>query len=298
VPYRKTNIFLDLTGKTAQRRLVIKWLTFRSLTKRDLTITCLTIIVLLGQSGCAVKTAPPRVSEELRAGLGTIAVAPARFVPKEADFHIPTKGHARGAGRGAATGALFAAGSVELLPFIIISPVYPALIGAGALIGGAYGAGATDSKATVEEAEAAYKKTLATMNIQQALAEHILECARAQTPYTFVLWDQSPGVVNKSSDGMPLEGNEINTILEVSVLRFGLEGEKKINPPLHVSMTVNTRLIRAEDRQCLYDRTFDYASQDHKFTEWGDHDAELFRRTVGQACQELSDEIVSVLFLF
>jgi len=272
----------------------MKWLTFTSLSIRNFTIICLTVILLIGQLGCAVKTAPPRVSEELRAGLGTVAVAPARFIPKETEFRIPTKGQARGAGRGAATGAMV---SAELFPLIVLCPVYPALIGAGAVIGGVYGAGAAESKTTVEEAAAAYKKALANIKIQQALGECIFECARTQAPYTFVLLDQGRRVVNERLDYRPLAGNGINTILEVNVLKFGLEGEGKINPPLHVTMTVHTRLIRAADNWSLYERTFDYASQNHKFTEWAANEAELFRGMVGRACQELSDEIVSVLFL-
>jgi hypothetical protein len=274
----------------------MKWPTFTKSSIRNRTIICLTIILLIGQLGCAIKKPPLRVTEALRAQFGSIAVAPAQFTP-ETKFSMPAKGRVSGAGKGAAIGTLgfLLCGDGRAL---LIAFACPPAIAIGTAIGGVYGAVAAESKATVEEAEATLKRALAAMKIQQALGERIFEYARAQTPYTFeLLLDQGASTVNENSDYRPLAGYGIDTILEVNVLKFGLQGEGYINPPLHVNMTVHIRLIRAGDNMGLYERKFDYSSKNHKFTEWAANDAELFRSMVGQACQELSDEIVSELFL-
>jgi len=274
-----------------------------SLSARNLTIISLSIIILIGQLGCAVKTSPPRVSEELRAGLGTIAVAPALFAPKQSEFPVPAKGRLRGAGRGLATGFMAGAESGAYLPSdagladVAVAAGYLGLIATSTVIGGIYGAATAESETTVEEAEVAYKKALATIEIQQALGERILECAHTQAPHTFVLVDQGRRAADETPDYRPLASSGIDTILEINVLQFGLAGEGKINPPLHLSISVRAKLIQAGYNRDLYARTFDYSSQSHKFIEWTANGAELFRRTAEHACQELSDQIVSALFL-
>jgi len=269
---------------------------------RNFTVTCLTIIFLIGQVGCAAKTRPLRLTNELRAQLGTIAVAPARFIPEQ-ELRTPAKGRLSGAGRGAAAGFT----ETERLGLLVPSSggVEGALIAAGVVaiiatatvIGGVYGAVAAPSKATVEEAEAVLKKARAAVEVQQALGEHIVAYGRAHTHFTFkLLLDQGPSAVNEQVDYRPLAGDGVDTVLEVNVLKFGFQGDYSVNPPVHVSMTVQIRLIRAADTTKLFERTFDYSSKNHKFTEWAAHDAQLFREVVARTYQEAAKEIVGELF--
>jgi hypothetical protein len=246
--------------------------------------------------GCATKPAKLRVTEVLRARFDTIAVAPGRFTP-ETDFSRPAKGRVSGAGRGAAIGTLgfLAVGDGQGL---ILALACPPSIAVGTAIGGLYGAVAAEPKATVEKAEAAFKKVLADIKIQQALGERIFENARARTPHTFrLLLDQGPYVVSVKPNYRPLASHGIDTIVETNVLKIELAGEGYINPALHVEMKVCVRLIRAEDNTSLYEANFDYSSKDHKLAEWAANDAQLFREAVAQANEVLSGEIVDELFL-
>ena len=181
---------------------------------------------------------------------------------------------------------------------LLLAIFCPPSIAVGTAIGGLYGAVVAEPKAEVEKAEAAFKKSLADIKIQQALGERIFEHARARTPHTFkLLLDQGPSIVNENPYYRPLASHGIDTIVETNVLKVELVGEGCINPPLHVHVTVRVRLIRAADNTSLYEGKFDYSSKDHNLTKWAANDAQLFREVVARANEVLSGEIVDELFL-
>jgi hypothetical protein len=271
---------------------------------RNLTVVCLFVIFLMGQVGCAAKTPPPRLAPETRAQFGTIAVVPARFAP-EADLLTPAKGALRGTGRGLGAGYKATEGLENLVPTsgdglagLVIGTGVLAIVATSTLIGGVYGAVAAEPKATVEELEAVLKKAMAAMEVQKALGANIVEYGQAEMRYAFrLLLDQGPRSAKSEVDYRPLSGYGVDTLLQVNVLKFGLQGEQSVNPPLHLIMAVQTKLIRDADSTSLYERTFDYSSEDHKFTEWAANDAQLFRATVAGAYREVSEDIVIELLL-
>jgi hypothetical protein len=184
-----------------------------------------------------------------------------------------------------------AAGLVELA-------ILCAAVSAGTVIGGVYGAVKAEPHATVKDAEAALKKAMTDMAIQQALGEHVLDYAQTQTRYPFeLLFDRGPKSANEKVDYRPLAESGVDTVLEISALKLGLEGAWSVNPPVQVSMKVMTRLIRSRDNTSLYEQAYDYSSQEHKFIEWAANDAQLFREAVARAYQEISEDIVIELLL-
>lgn len=168
----------------------------------------------------------------------------------------------------------------------------------GALVGGVYGAVAAEDAETVQEAEAVLTQALDNLGMQEALRGHVLEEARKQTPYPFVLLkDQGPVTSGEAINYRPLATQGIDTVLELRMESIGLDGEWAVDPPLAILMDVRTRLIRLEDGVLLYHYTFPYRSGVHLFTKWAAHDAQLFREGLDSGYQTLAREVVEELFL-
>ncbi len=262
-------------------------------------IALLALTVLIGQWGCAAGriTVPPEpLSEEARANLGTTGVVSARFSP-EAQLEGPTSGKGSGSAKGIA--ALFfglilggtAAAGFGAAFGVLLAPVF----GMG---GAVYGAIAAESAATVGEAEGTLKKIVADLKIQESMQDCVLQMAREQTRYSFILLDDwGPTVPGEGVDYSSLTIEGVNTILEISVERLGLLGEG-INPPLPLVMSTRARLVKANDGTELYAGTWVYQSRTRKFVEWAANDAQPFREEVDRASQSLATEIGDVLFQF
>lgn len=276
-----------------------------ALTTRHATRIGLSVLLVLVQVGCATAPylLPEPPSEQTRAQFGTIGVVSAHFTPK-AEFVAPAKGGGAGAGRGAATGAGKGAAFVAELSrgchgqgCAIVLLVVPAAI-IGGLIGGVAGAATAVPAEAVEEAEAAIKTVLATLKVQEALRDRVLQVARDQTRHHFVLFeDQGPPAPDATVSYGSLASGGIDAILEISVLVVDLAGEWDVNPPLALVMTMQARLLRAVDGLELYAHTLEYRSATRKFTEWAMNNAKPFRDELNLAQQSLAEKIVEELFL-
>ena len=265
---------------------------------RQPVVIWLSITLLIVQWGCA--HAPPRpvpqpLSEEVRATLGTIGVVSAAVTP-ETQFKGPTGGKLHGTGKGAAVGFLAGAGRAAMVTppeplsaALWLVFVVPAVAAVGTVAGGVYGAFAAESGGKVKEAEAALNKALGELKVQETMRDRVLQEAVDKTPHTFVLiHDQAP----YSS----LADKGIDTVLEISVLRFGLAGSG-VNPPLALVISVRASLIRISDGTELYGRPWIYHSRKRKLTDWAADDAQPFREEVDRVYQGLAERIVEELFL-
>jgi len=266
---------------------------------RYLAIALFYTAFLISPFGCAhvPRSKPPTLSEQVKVELGTIGVVPACFQP-ETNFLRPLgKGEAAGAGAMAgATGALYA---IAQNPVIIIVPyAIPIAIGAGMVIGTGVGAvlGVTDSKK--KEAESVLTVALTEFNVQEWVAGNLLSIAKEKTHYQLVLLKEiGPVLLDQGIqyDSPSIKG--VHTVLETSVRKCGLWGEKGINPPLHFFMTVTTRVIRLSDNVELYNHTFRYEGKSQKFVKWAANNGQPFREEFELCCRTLAKEIVETLFL-
>ncbi len=156
--------------------------------------------------------------------------------------------------------------------------------------GAVYGAIEGKPKETIRKAEETLNHYLT--DLQQMMQERIIFSAQKKTQCTFVVPDQCvPYDLSNIKD--------IDTILEISVWRFGLWGEKDlINPPLSLFMIVRIRLIRIKDNTELFSDTFRYESRKkQKFTKWAKKDAQLFREELDRCLGSLAERIVAELFI-
>jgi len=264
---------------------------------RKTIVTALVLLLLIGQWGCATTQGPqpPRLSEEVRANLGTIGVVSGRF-SQEAHLEAPTSGKWSGAGKGAAAGFF---GSIQGAAqgggyggavVLLLSPVF-------AMGGAIYGAIAAESAEKVEAAEATFKRALADLKIQETFRNRVLQVARDQTRHVLVLLlEHGPTAPGGAVEYPFVTSQGVDTVLEIGVEKLGLPGGG-INPPLSLIMNAHARLVRATDGMELYARTWIYRSGTRKFVEWAADNAQPLHEELERAYQSLAEQVVDELFL-
>ncbi len=161
------------------------------------------------------------------------------------------------------------------------------LLPVGALVGAIHGADKGLPEEEKEKADAALRQAITDIMGRETMRERLVEAGRRQTDYSFVMLE---------GQELP-ETTDIDTVLEVSVQSFGLQGEG-VNPPLIFFFDVQTRLARAVDGEEIQRDTFQYHSMvKRSFTEWAINDARHFREEFDRGCECLAERIVDVLFL-
>lgn len=280
---------------------------------RRAVLVWMTLAAFASESGCASARLrpPPSLPEALRAQLGTVGVAGARFVP-EAKLALPARGSAEGATRGAAGGAAATAlagleaaasaapagGEAGGLAALLAIAAGLALMPVGAVVGAIAGAAKAEPAARVDEAEAALRSALAALKVQETVRDQVLATARDRAARPCVLVaDRGPSAPGEAVSYASLAGEGIDTVLEVSVPAVAFTGSRAVNPPLEFRMTVEARLVRVSDGAVLHAFAPTYWSRRRRFTEWAIDGAEPFRREFDRAASGLAESVVEELFL-
>lgn len=254
-------------------------------------------------SGCAGQTTasrllPPPPAENIRLGLAKVAIASGRFPPKFEIVDGPAKGAGQGAARGALLGAAYTIGGASLAgPIGLVASTF--LVPVGAVGGSIVGGMTAESAAKVEERVAAVARSLPARKIQNDLVNRVAETAREQTSGTFTVMAETSVVnLNGRAEYRSLVEGGIPTVLEISVVKLSLQGRTaEIDPSLNLAMTVTTRLLRAADDTELYKSSLTYAGgRGRTLTEWLD-DPELLRVEVDRATEIVAEKIVDEVFL-
>jgi hypothetical protein len=139
----------------------------------------LSIVLLIGQFGCATSKSkpytPPVLSEETREKLGTVGLVSVGFPPSP-EFHKPM-GKGEAASVGASTGAgtmLQGARGNNFLSLLIL-----ALAPVGAAVGGVVGAVRGVSSKKMKETEDALNRAVAGLKIQATMRDYIFMLRRS-----------------------------------------------------------------------------------------------------------------------
>lgn len=265
--------------------------------RRKLSIYWTIVALLILQLNCAgTGELPLPPSEELRVHLGTIGVVSAQFIP-EVEILTPAKGWVRGGARGAVdyTGKLLDMTGPQA--GVIACALSPFSAFAGCIAG----AREAPPAAEVEITEEKFNKYVhASIEIQERMRAQFLQVAKEQTHYAFVvLEDQGPTTPDEKLIYNSLADHNIDTVIEIGVLNFGLKGPRlEINPPLKFFMTLRARLIRIEDGEVVYDAMLLYESEvSRKFDLWAANEAQLFKEEFGPCYPTLAEKIVEEVFL-
>ena len=241
---------------------------------------------------------------------GTIGVVHARFVPetlvsgftKEERLCGITKGAIKGtlfpiwlAGYGIAEGGA-GGGGVAVLAMVILGLALIVLAPAVGIIGGILGAAKPDLVSKGKETENSVKEASVPPEIQKTMRDHFLQVAEKQTAYRFVsLKEHGPALPEEQVRYGSLADQEIDTVLEISVLKFGFNGacdDDSNDPSVEMLMTVRTRLIDTTNDKLLYENRLDHRGEKHKLTDWAADNAQLAQVELDRAFQSLSEKIV------
>jgi len=265
---------------------------------RILTIVSLLVLLVI-QPNCAhapKHQTAPLLSEEQKAQLGTMGVVTANFQP-EFTFREPMpKGQAAATGAmagfaGCVLGGLYSGNPLGAAAGVVISPV-------GALVGGVYGTieGVTESKK--KETASALNEVVMDFKIQEMMRDRFLAVARDKTTYPFILLDEKgPTVPDDEVNYHPISDKGVDTVVEISVLRYGLWAEPGMNPPLSLFMTVTTKLKRVSDGVVVCNHTFRYEGLEKlKFTKWALDHGKPLRDGMDRSFESLSKEMVEKVF--
>jgi hypothetical protein len=269
--------------------------------RSTLQISIALLIIHLGYAERiqALPQLPQPPSKELRAHLGTIGVVSVQFAP-EVKMLTPAKGWASGAAKGAVQtegklmNATSAGRELGVICCVVLTPF--ALCG-GALSGAAKAPPAAEVKEMQEELN---KDIPANIEIQEKMRAQFLQVAREETYYAIVLLeDRGPLAPDEKLSYDSLAGHDIDTVLEIGVLNFGLKGNwMEINPPLTFFMTLRTRLIRIAGGEVVYAATLRYESvTNHTFDVWAANDAQLLKEEFSPCYASLAEKIVEEVFL-
>jgi len=272
------------------------------------------ISLIIGQLGCAhaPKAEPPTLSEEVKAQLGTIGAVSASFQPTfTSEKPMNKKEAATTSAEAGALGCLqVGVGALGAAPdgdpmgaaaAVVIGLGAIALTPVGAAIGGIVGAVRGVNETETNEAESVLNRALVDFDIQRNLRDHILSVAQEKTSYPFIPFeDRRPGSLDEEVSyclGMP---PEVVTILEVTVLEFGLSSFSHgpgINPPLSLFMIAKVSMVRVSDDEELYQFTFRSESKEKKkFTKWAGIQGQPLKDGLEQCLDSLAGQIVTTVF--
>jgi hypothetical protein len=262
-------------------------------------------VLLLQQLGCAATpkylSHPP--SEEIRSQFGSVALVPARSAPEyEFDTYATSvpAGIGKGAGQFAAVGAgdgiaiaiaigLAFNGMLPVQYIVAFGAVGAALV---AVPGSVYGGIKAVPKATSREIETTVKDALARSNMQEMMAERLLQSWPKPAPYQF---DPPSGPLEASYRLLAEKG--FGTILEIRVKTFGFEGGRGSDPSLAFSLTASVRMIGTKDGAELYQGDFAYKSPYRKFTVWSEQNGKLLRSEFERSFMVIAERVADEIFL-
>lgn len=245
---------------------------------------------------------PDHVSTATLPTFGTIAVVSARYEPRAdfSEFDEPGTGMVgQGAMAGAGLWSLFVLLSGCLNP--ITAPACPALLptvvgGAGA--GAAMASDRASAASDPAQARAAVRTAFRAANLQETVRDRILQYNAATTHQKMQkATDPEPSSPDKQPVYGVLRGENIDTVLEVGVVRIGMDSAGNLSPQSNLYASARARLVRTADGMVLHDSPYEAVSPPLTAQDWAKGNAAAFKHQMLLLLQELAEQIVDDLFL-
>jgi hypothetical protein len=237
---------------------------------------------------------------------GKIALVPARFNPEIA-FNAFAKGKGHAAGKlgseGAAEGALVGVVtplSMGPLGLIFYPYIAPFTILAGALIGGAAGAGygamhglPADQAAT---ASRIVNEALTQINVHEAVSRCIEIKAQALGWNLSTVSGQGP--INKLDvpNYSALMAAGYDGVLEISVQSIGMVATKGDPPRIALEMKLRTRIVSDKGNGVSAEPILVFKSRPHPIPDWAADNGKLLAEQFNQGYETLAQYTVEVYF--
>ncbi|MBI5236647.1 MAG: hypothetical protein HY886_10430 [Deltaproteobacteria bacterium] len=139
------------------------------------------------------------------------------------------------------------------------------------------------------------------MRIQETMRERFLKAASEKTRFDFtVIEGYGPAAEGALPDYrliMARGAKGIDTVHEITVRQFGLKGTGQVQPDLALFMTLQARVVRTVDNAVLFNRTYDYHGDKHKFAEWAANDARLFKEEFDRCYQRMAEDMLRDVYI-
>jgi len=263
------------------------------------------ILFLLLQTGCA--HVPFSLSDAARSRLGTAAVASARFVPKM-ELLTPAKGGLSGAGRKAAKWSLACltfpvqgnggscSGEFCGAAYLLLAALTVAAATVGGLTGGVVGATQAEPAEVIEQQEKVIQTSIAGLQIQENMRERFVKLALQTGRDLVELKENGPSFDGEAVNYGPLASRQIDSVIQLSVVEMGLDGEWDVNPPIYFHMKADVTIFRTADGSSLYHDFFEYTSPKYTFAEWSANNAQSLCNQIDLAYDMLAQQMVLRLF--
>lgn len=270
-------------------------------------------------SGCAEAPYPP--SAQTRQKLGTVAIAPAQYVP-QSNFATFAKSKPAGAAKGAAESALtstvvlgalgatatgYAAAALAFMaPYVIV---------AAAAASAAQGARTALPAEKAQEIESTLNDTLAKLDAQRALADRLTAIVGSEPWADLRRVDaKGPAAAKDSPSYAALGPAGVDTVIEIGVREIGFHRCESFDiygapndlrcppdfrrkPMVSLYLLAHAKLVRVSDGTELFAREFGYASPHRDFAQWAAGDGRLLAAEFERAYRELAERINDELLL-
>jgi hypothetical protein len=289
---------------------------------RPLTRILLTYAAVSGfaltQAGCTgAPTRGPMADGQVSAGSraralpGDVALVPVRYEPK---FESPPitaytsetlknagigvlGGAAVGAIAGCALGFAFGPLGIALCPYLAGMGAAGGAAGGG-VVGAAAGAAEGAPKQETQAARAAVGPTMASLRLQQPLAEAVREATATATGHAPPLFAQmGPTSPQQRAAYNSLAPQGLQTVLETRVMRFGFDSVGGKDPDVALFIIARARLIDARSGKELWGREFAYLSRYTDLPTWAAQDSRLVKMEYERAHRALGERIAEEVFL-
>ncbi len=136
------------------------------------------------------------------------------------------------------------------------------------------------------------------MRIQETMRERFLKAASEKTRFDFtVVEGYGPAAEGALPDYRLIMAKGIDTVHEITVRQFGLKGSGQVQPDLALFMTLQARVVKAADNTVLFNWTYDYHGDEHKFAEWAGNDARLFKEEFDRCYQRMAEDMLRDVYI-
>jgi hypothetical protein len=252
------------------------------------------------QAGCA--TAPqPVPSTEIRQQFGTVAIAPAQYVPQTGfiatlDRRSKTGGAIEGARIGLQAGFLI---------YLIMWPNTSTIpIVAAGIAGAAMGASQAMSSEKVQEFEDAINRFAKKQDAQRTLRESLAALIQKESWIKLSTTNVNGPITSTETPAYSaVDATDINTVLEVGISGIGFMDSTLIShvcqhtteDSLALVMNAYVRVVHVSDGTQLFVRTYSYESPCHDFVQWMENDGQLltegFKMAYGDIAARMNDDV-------
>ncbi len=249
--------------------------------------------------GCAARPRPLSSQELFRkklADVKSIGIVTTHDIP-EVNLSIPAKGSLDGAKKGA-----LEAGQVplhicengidekSLEACLVLTPIFGA-------VGSVVGAITADKAAIVNEREAAVRKTVSEMQVQEKMNAAFRKAAELVAPFKFENIDYpDPAQPRASRDYRYLKNSGVDLIQEMTITEFGLTGNQAFRPNLSAYMVLLVRMVRPEDNYVVFGQDFTCTRKKHPFKAWAENGGEMMRNELDACYGHLAEDAIKTIY--